>query len=143
MTSVVRNISKSYLGEHVGAENITLYNSSPNLTLGPKDTKSWLVEELKKRNLPVSFDNSKVVNMFPSGVVFDGITIKIKIINIIGRQEVGDSSYYTWLVNNSDFQEFAKASILEPAKDWYEDIMQGGRENVVTCLCQNFNFKAC
>ena len=74
--------SKSYSGEQVGAENVTLYNSSPTLTLGPKDRMSWLVQQLKNRNLPVSFDASKSVNMFPSEVVFDDTTVKI--INVIG-----------------------------------------------------------
>jgi len=82
---------KSHSAEHVGAGNVTLYNCPPNLTLGPKDRQSWIVEQLKKWNLPVSlFDNSKSVNMFPSTVMFDDITVKI--INVIGRQEVGDSN---------------------------------------------------
>ena len=129
--------SKSYSDKQVGDENVSLYNASPNLTLGPKDRMSWLVQQFKKRNL--TFDNSKAVNMFPSEVVFDDTTVKI--INVIGWQEVGDRHYSTWLVNNTYFQEFAKASILGPAKDWFEDVIQGRRENVVTSLCQNINLK--
>ena len=130
---------KSYSGEQVAAENVSLYNSSPNLTLGPKYRMSWLVQQLKKRNLPVSFDNSKAVNMFPSGVVFDDIAANI--INVIGRQELGDINYSTWLINNSDFKEFAKASILGPAKEWFADVIKGEREYFVTSLCQKINLK--
>ena len=84
--------------------------------------------------MSITFDNSKAVNMFPSEVVFDDTTVKI--INVIGWQEVENIHYFTRLVNNSYFQEFSKASILGPAKDWFEDVIQGvGRENFVTCLC--------
>jgi len=72
--------------------------------------------------MSITFDNSKAVNMFPSEVLFNDTTVKI--INVIGWQEVGDIHYSTWLVNNSYFQEFAKSSILGPAKDWFEDVIQ-------------------
>ena len=57
------------------------------------------------------------------------------------RQELGDINYSTWLINNSDFKEFAKASILGPAKEWFADVIKGEREYFVTSLCQKINLK--
>ena len=130
---------KAYSSEQVGPENVTLYNSSPHLILGPQQRESWFLQQLKKRKTPVFIDTNKWVNMFPIETLLDDSMVKV--MNVIGNHEVGDTSYSTWLVNNSSFKEFAKASILGPGKVWFEDVILGGREEYVTSLCQNINLK--